>query len=152
MPVSSQDAWLPKLGASVVIPMHVGALGPARYAGDMAKRRPYPSDLSDARWELIEPVLAVGASSAGAGPRVSVGRPSTICATSWTRSCMSTGPGSSGATFRMTFRTGAPSTGTSQNVLPPGLIDGRGGDDQSKKGLPGVSPVDPSSIDRHQAA
>nr|WP_237297335.1 transposase [Streptomyces sp. 3211] len=24
----------------------------------MAKRRPYPSDLSDARWELIEPVLA----------------------------------------------------------------------------------------------
>ncbi len=24
----------------------------------MSKRRPYPSDLSDARWELIEPVLA----------------------------------------------------------------------------------------------
>ncbi|MGW6217435.1 transposase [Streptomyces sp. NPDC055109] len=24
----------------------------------MAKRRPYPSDLSDARWELVEPVLA----------------------------------------------------------------------------------------------
>nr|WP_324605410.1 hypothetical protein [Streptomyces sp. NRRL F-2664] len=24
----------------------------------MPKRRPYPSDLSDARWELIEPVLA----------------------------------------------------------------------------------------------
>ncbi len=24
----------------------------------MAKRRPYPSDLSDARWELIEPVLS----------------------------------------------------------------------------------------------
>lgn len=24
----------------------------------MADRRPYPSDLSDARWELIEPVLA----------------------------------------------------------------------------------------------
>lgn len=24
----------------------------------MTERRPYPSDLSDARWELIEPVLA----------------------------------------------------------------------------------------------
>jgi transposase len=24
----------------------------------MAKRRPYPSDLSDARWELIAPVLS----------------------------------------------------------------------------------------------
>ncbi|GII94751.1 hypothetical protein Ssi02_49820 [Sinosporangium siamense] len=24
----------------------------------MAERRPYPSDLSDARWELIEPVLS----------------------------------------------------------------------------------------------
>lgn len=34
------------------------AKGPARYAGSMAKRRPYPSDLSDAPWELIEPVLA----------------------------------------------------------------------------------------------
>ncbi len=28
------------------------------------------------------------------------------CATSWTRSCTSTGPGSSGATFRTTSRTG----------------------------------------------
>ncbi|MFI9569384.1 IS5/IS1182 family transposase, partial [Streptomyces rishiriensis] len=24
----------------------------------MPTRRPYPSDLSDARWELVEPVLA----------------------------------------------------------------------------------------------
>lgn len=34
-----------------------GRIGPARYSGSMPKRRPYPSDLSDARWELIEPVL-----------------------------------------------------------------------------------------------
>ncbi|MFG2386730.1 hypothetical protein [Streptomyces avermitilis] len=26
----------------------------------MAQRRPYPSDLSDACWELIEPVLSAG--------------------------------------------------------------------------------------------
>lgn len=38
--------------------MCLGALGLWRYAGSMAKRRPYPSDLSDARRELIEPVLA----------------------------------------------------------------------------------------------
>lgn len=29
-----------------------------RYVQDMADRRAYPSDLSDARWELIEPVLS----------------------------------------------------------------------------------------------
>ena len=29
----------------------------ARYAGGMAARRPYPSDLSDARWALVEPPL-----------------------------------------------------------------------------------------------
>src|SRR5215831_17939618 len=37
-----------------------GALGkraPARYAGGMAARRPYPSDLPDARWALVEPPL-----------------------------------------------------------------------------------------------
>ncbi len=44
--------------ASVVIAVRLGALGLQRYAGSMPKRRPYPSDLSDARWELIEPVLA----------------------------------------------------------------------------------------------
>ncbi|GAA2648015.1 hypothetical protein GCM10010425_68740 [Streptomyces spororaveus] len=38
--------------------MRLGAFGPRRYAGLMTTRRPYPSDLSDARWELIEPVLA----------------------------------------------------------------------------------------------
>lgn len=37
--------------------MRLGALGLRRYAESMTKRRPYPSDLSDARWELIEPVL-----------------------------------------------------------------------------------------------
>ncbi len=30
----------------------------ARYATTMQPRRAYPSDLSDARWELIEPVLS----------------------------------------------------------------------------------------------
>ena len=37
-----------------------GALGrraPAGYAGGMAARMPYPSDLSDARWALVEPTL-----------------------------------------------------------------------------------------------
>ena len=38
---------------------HAWAHAPAwRYLQVMADRRPYPSDLSDARWELIEPVLA----------------------------------------------------------------------------------------------
>jgi transposase len=44
--------------ASVFIAVRLGALGLRRYAGSMPTRRPYPSDLSDARWELIEPVLA----------------------------------------------------------------------------------------------
>lgn len=58
-PVSSQDARSSRSCASVVIVVRLGAFGPARYAGNMPpKRRPYPSDLSDARWELIEPVLA----------------------------------------------------------------------------------------------
>ena len=48
----------PGLCASVVIAVRLGAFGPARYVGNMPERRPYPSDLSDARWELIEPVLA----------------------------------------------------------------------------------------------
>lgn len=43
---------------STVIAVRLGALGLRRYAGSMPKRRPYPSDLSDARWELIEPVLS----------------------------------------------------------------------------------------------
>src|SRR5215471_3039850 len=57
-------------GFSCLIPeslLHAGFLGagcralgtraPARYAGGMAARRPYPSDLSDARWALVEPTL-----------------------------------------------------------------------------------------------
>jgi transposase len=44
--------------ASVFIAVRLGALGLRRYAGSMPTRRQYPSDLSDARWELIEPVLA----------------------------------------------------------------------------------------------
>ena len=38
--------------------MRLGALGLRLYAGSMPTRRPYASDLSDARWELIEPVLS----------------------------------------------------------------------------------------------
>lgn len=38
--------------------MRLGALGSRQYAERTPKRRPYPSDLSDARWQLIEPVLA----------------------------------------------------------------------------------------------
>lgn len=44
--------------ASNVAAVRLGAFGPRRYAGIMTTRRPYPSDLSDARWELIEPVLS----------------------------------------------------------------------------------------------
>ena len=36
----------------------LGALDSGQYAQVMSERRPYPSDLSHARWELIEPVLA----------------------------------------------------------------------------------------------
>src|SRR6266567_3473577 len=35
----------------------LGKRPPARYAGGMPARRPYPSDLSDARWALVEPTL-----------------------------------------------------------------------------------------------
>lgn len=58
MPVSSQDAQLPRPRASVVVAVRLGVLGLRRYAESMPTRRPYPSDLSKARWELIEPVLA----------------------------------------------------------------------------------------------
>jgi len=35
----------------------LGSAPAARYAGGMSTRHPYPSDLSDARWALIEPTL-----------------------------------------------------------------------------------------------
>ena len=38
--------------------MRLGTLGPRLYAGGMPPRRPSPSDPSDARWALIEPVLS----------------------------------------------------------------------------------------------
>ncbi|MEV8563840.1 hypothetical protein AB0478_47420, partial [Streptomyces sp. NPDC051917] len=39
--------------------VHAWAHAPRRrYVEVMAERRAYPSDLSDARWELIEPVLS----------------------------------------------------------------------------------------------
>lgn len=52
----------PKAGGRIGLAPVVGAarLGvgcPERYVQSMTERRPYPSDLSDARWELIEPVL-----------------------------------------------------------------------------------------------
>ncbi len=56
-PVSSQGVRSLRLCASSADSARLGALGPGQYAGCMSKRRPYPSDLSDARWELIEPVL-----------------------------------------------------------------------------------------------
>lgn len=58
VPVSSQDVWLSGLRASVAVAVRLGALGLWRYITGMVKRRPYPSDLSDARWELVEPVLS----------------------------------------------------------------------------------------------
>lgn len=47
-----------RLCASVVVAVRLGALGLGRYVRSVPARRPYPSDLSDARWELIEPVLS----------------------------------------------------------------------------------------------
>jgi transposase len=38
--------------------VRLGALVCRRYIQVMSERRAYPSDLSDARWELVEPVLA----------------------------------------------------------------------------------------------
>ncbi len=43
----------------------------------MADRRPYPSDLSDARWELIEPVLAAWRSERH-GRALGLGRPAEL--------------------------------------------------------------------------
>lgn len=42
----------------MVVSPRLGALAHRRYVQVMAERGCYPSDLSDARWELIEPVLA----------------------------------------------------------------------------------------------
>lgn len=56
MPVSFQDARFGR--ASVAGVVRLGALGSGRYDQNMQQRRPYPSDVSDARWELIEPVLS----------------------------------------------------------------------------------------------
>lgn len=56
-PVSSKDvAPCPYLPVRDAI-RGLGGRCAARYAGGMAERRPYPSDLSDARWALVEPVL-----------------------------------------------------------------------------------------------
>ncbi|GAA2326210.1 hypothetical protein GCM10010246_04610 [Streptomyces cuspidosporus] len=42
----------------LLVALHAWAHAPGqRYPRVMAERRPYPSDLSDARWALIEPVL-----------------------------------------------------------------------------------------------
>src|ERR1044072_6860012 len=57
VPVSFQDA---RFGA--VLPSSVlcawAHSGSGRYDQNTQQRRPYPDDLSDVRWELIEPVLA----------------------------------------------------------------------------------------------
>jgi hypothetical protein len=46
-----------------------------RYAGNMAEQqRPYPSDLSDARWELIQPVLSAWRTERR-GNGLDIGRP-----------------------------------------------------------------------------
>lgn len=56
-PVSFQDA--PFRGrASTGADARLGARPCGQYAQVMSERRPYPSDLSDARWELIELLLA----------------------------------------------------------------------------------------------
>ena len=56
MPVSSQGA--PSWATTPAGFLRAWAHSPERYSRVMADRRAYPSDLSDARWELIEPVLA----------------------------------------------------------------------------------------------
>ncbi|GGR92183.1 hypothetical protein GCM10010269_34250 [Streptomyces humidus] len=62
----------------LLVALHAWAYVPdRRYARVMAERRAYPSDLSDARWELIEPVLSAWRAerrTEGGGPWVSGSR------------------------------------------------------------------------------
>lgn len=88
---------------------------PTPYACFMTERRPYPSDLSDARWALITPRLTAWR-QARTDAAVSGRTPPTTCATSSTPSSTSTAPASPGATYPTTSRPTAPSTATS----PPG--------------------------------
>src|SRR5215470_17675696 len=48
---------LPRAGFLATGRRALGTRATARYAGVMAARRPYPSDLSDARWALAGPTL-----------------------------------------------------------------------------------------------
>ncbi|MDQ0934959.1 hypothetical protein [Streptomyces turgidiscabies] len=48
----------------------------------MTERRAYPSDLSDARWELIEPVLSAWRFERRGRPWTSAGRHGMTCARS----------------------------------------------------------------------
>ncbi len=56
------------------IPARLGALACKRYSRVMAERRAYPSDLSDARWALIEPVLSAWRAERRRGA-LDIGRP-----------------------------------------------------------------------------
>jgi transposase len=59
---------------SATVSARLGALASGRYAQDMSERRPYPSDLSDARWALIEPVLSAWRAERR-GRALDIGRP-----------------------------------------------------------------------------
>ncbi len=114
-PVSSQDARPSQPSVSVVVAVRLGALGPWRDVRSMPTRRPYPSDLSDARWELIEPVLSAWRFERR-GRALNCDRPpGHDLQRRRGRDLVRGQPGFSGATSRTTFRTGTRSTATSPN-------------------------------------
>ncbi|MGW4025935.1 transposase, partial [Streptomyces sp. NPDC005009] len=76
----------------------------------MPTRRPYPSDLSDARWELVEPVLSAWRLERR-GRALDFGRPPEHDLRDIMDAILHVDrTGSSGATSRTTSRTGTPST------------------------------------------
>ncbi|GLJ93520.1 hypothetical protein GCM10017589_61340 [Streptomyces poonensis] len=73
--VSFQDGAVPR-------PCPLARPAVARYIGDMTPRDGYPSDLSDDRWALIEPVLTGWRAGAAGTPWTSAAHPNTTCGTS----------------------------------------------------------------------
>jgi transposase len=102
---------VPVTAAEVPVTAVAGAL--LGFAGSVPKRRPYPSDLSDVRWELIEPVL-VAWRLERRRRALDFGRPPEHGLRDIMDAILYVDvPGFSGATFPMTSRTGTRSTAAS---------------------------------------
>lgn len=90
---------------------HLPACSCSRCA--VSERKPYPSDLSDARWSLIEPTLTAWR-NARLNRRPTVSRPRSSYVMHSTQSSTSTARESPGNTFRTTSPAMAPSTPTTR--------------------------------------